>query len=86
MDALGLLRQQPFPLKPMAMFVGGQKIILDSGPQLHFAAHKVNTREFFHSYKNSYLFAHQFDEIVWNAHSRFMMSLVSLPCGHTNTP
>lgn len=41
LNALDPPRQRPFPLEPVAIFVGGQEIISGSGPQLRFTAHQI---------------------------------------------
>ena len=55
--------QAPFPLEPICLFVGKEKITSDTGDHIRFAAHRQLTKEVFHL--NKILLAHQFEEVDW---------------------
>ena len=57
------LRQRAFPLEPITLFVGDEKITSESGPVIRFAAHKQEARSLFSSLQ--ILRPDQFDAVAW---------------------
>ena len=55
--------QEPFPLEPVCVYVNGEKMTSDTGPEIRYAAHRVLAKELFHSQK--VLTARQFEEVAW---------------------
>jgi hypothetical protein len=53
-----------FPLKPICVFLGKNKLTSDKGERLHFWVHKQLARSRFR--KADILFAHQFDKVDWD--------------------
>ena len=57
------LRQRAFPLEPITLFVGEEKITAESGPVIRFAAQKQEARALF--YSQHILHPAQFDAVAW---------------------
>ena len=55
--------QKPFPLEPVTVHIGQEKITTDSGPSIRFAVHKQLVEQFF--YDNGLLSSTQFGEVDW---------------------
>ena len=45
------IKQRPFPLDPVCIFVNGTKMTSDTGPEIRYAAQRVLAEEFFYEYK-----------------------------------
>lgn len=63
LDVDKLPYQEPFPLEPICMFVGREKMTSDTGEYLRFHAHRKLAKEFFYDYE--VLWAEQFEEVDW---------------------
>jgi hypothetical protein len=57
------LKQRAFPLEPITLFVGEEKITSESGPVIRFAAQKQEARSLFCSQR--ILNPEQFDAVAW---------------------
>jgi hypothetical protein len=63
------LRDTPqFPLEPVCVMLGGNKLTSDRGEELKFWVHKQLAREFFH--ETSILFNDGFDAVDWKMVSK----------------
>ena len=62
-DLQDLPKQRAFPLEPICLFVGDEKMTSDTGEHIRYSAHKTLAKEVFHSLK--ILTAEQFDEVDW---------------------
>ncbi len=56
-------RSQLFPLEPIGIFVGGEKLLSEAGPLLRFHAHRQLARSLFHQKK--ILLRDKFEEVDW---------------------
>jgi hypothetical protein len=65
LDCDDLPRQQNFPLEPVAVYVGSEKMTSSTSPSLRFWTYGVTARQAYHEL--GILFAHQFDEVDWPA-------------------
>jgi len=65
LDCDDLPRQQNFPLEPVAVYAGSEKMTSSTSPSLRFWTYGVTARQAYHEL--SILFAHQFDEVDWPA-------------------
>jgi hypothetical protein len=52
-----------FPLEPVGLFIGDNKMTSDTGEQIHFGAHRQLAKDFFHNRKK--LLHSQFESIAW---------------------
>ena len=62
-DPMGPPKQKPFPLEPISIFVGQDKVTSDTGAGIRFWAHRQLARAFFASRK--IMFQDTFDEVDW---------------------
>ena len=74
LDELNLPAQQAFPLEPVSLFVGGQKMTSDTGPLIRAAANKELARAFYH--EHGVLTADRFDLVDWSHVGRTLLSEV----------
>jgi hypothetical protein len=65
-----------FPLKPIGMFVNGEKMTSDTGEQLRFWAHHQLVRSYY--YSQGILSHEQFDDINWLSVRRTLKDLPRL--------
>jgi hypothetical protein len=73
-DLANLPPQRPFPMEPLTLYVGNEKMTTDSGATIRFAAHKAEARAVFH--RCGILNPASFDKVWWEVvHS----TLHSLP-------
>ena len=63
MDPSTIPSQKPFPLEPIAVYVGKEKMTSDTGEMIRFWAHRQLTKEHFHKHK--LMFATAFEEVAW---------------------
>ena len=54
-----------FPLEPIAIFVGDQKMISDTGDQIRFWAHRHLARQYYQ--EHNLLSPNQFDHVDWKS-------------------
>ena len=54
---------QLFPLEPIGIFLGGEKLLPETGPLLQFHAHLQLARSLFH--KKNILSCNKFEEVDW---------------------
>jgi hypothetical protein len=62
-DFSNLPPQRPFPLEPLTLYVGDEKMTTDSGAAIRFAAHKVEARALYHAC--GILNTSAFDKVWW---------------------
>ena len=62
-DPFNLPKQRAFPLEPICMFMGNEKMTSDTGGQIRFAAHRVIAKKVYHAL--GVLHDHQFEEVDW---------------------
>ena len=62
-DPFNLPKQRAFPLEPICMFMGNEKMTSDTGGQIRFAAHRVIAKKVYHAL--GVLHDHQFEEVYW---------------------
>jgi hypothetical protein len=65
LDCDDLPRQQNFPLEPVAVYAGCEKMTSSTSPSLRFWTYEVMARQAYHEL--GILFATQFDEVDWPA-------------------
>ena len=63
MDPSTIPPQKPFPLESIAVYVGKEKMTLDTGEMIRFLAHRQLAKEHFHNHK--LMFATAFEEVAW---------------------
>lgn len=71
-----LPKSQPFPLEPICMFVGGEKMTSDTGPHISFGAYRQLAKAFFKS--QGILSNAQFEEVDWKSVHGTLHSLPKL--------
>jgi hypothetical protein len=54
-----------FPLKPIGLFVGGQKMTLETGAHIQFWAHCWSSQEYYQDHK--ILSPDQFNQVDWRS-------------------
>ena len=65
LDCDDLPRQQNFPLEPVAVYAGQEKMTSSTSPSLRFWVYEVMARQAYHEL--GILFGNQFDEVDWPA-------------------
>jgi hypothetical protein len=65
-----------FPLEPIGIFVGGEKLLSETGPLLRFHAHCQLARRLFHQKK--ILMKDEFEEVNWELVRRALHSMPQL--------
>ena len=65
LDKDNLPRQENFPLEPVAVYAGEEKLTSSTSAHLHFWTYRETARSAFHEL--GVLFANQFDEVDWPA-------------------
>ena len=58
-----LPKQEPFPLEPVSMYVGDEKMTSDTSDHIRFVAHRQLAKEVYYSL--GILFPEQFEEVAW---------------------
>jgi len=63
LDPTRLPPQKSFPLEPLSVFLGGEKMTSDTGDWVRFWAHRQLARDYMHEKK--LMFRDAFDEVAW---------------------